>query len=365
MPSYAPSPRDIIHVSALLSRKSLPPELITLIIEEAEYWARITTKRTLPPDEEITAHGNMNENTCILKAKPISAAAADEGHFVSDKRLPVGDGDGDEAAGSSEAPGEGVIARTLDRVVAGVKALAVTAGIGNGGGTDAAISTEGMGSWGRYYSALPATSIPEPRLKHPVRRITWKMRSHDQGWGGEGGADEYENSWTGFRGTATRIKSGDVPEEKVSDPHDSQIDEVGAGSEDKPIEDQTRREDAGGEEEIDFTNRESPPESDTDLQEIWPKGDWCFKDVQIQMNRRANAQWKTHCVVWDYRDDIEEDDPMAVVELSKQGRGQKTGNGSLVRMLWNGDVVRLWSYAFFPGWAIYVQEVEVIIEFAL
>lgn len=316
----------------------------------------------VPPGSEVTARGGSTDNQChLLKTKPISTATADEGHFIQDDSYDDDHDDDDNEAISPEPSGHGSIARPLDQVADGVEALGIDGtGLAGGSGTDAP-ATECMGSRARYYYSLPLRAIPEPRLKSPVRRITWKIRSHDQGWGGEGG-DVYENSWTGFGGTASRARPEGVPEEQVEDLHD---DEVRVESEDMIVEDQARWDNAAGEDGFPVAYGKTSIEHASSQQKIWSQGDCWYKDTQIQANRRANAQWKTHRVIWDYRDSIGEDDPMALERLNKQGRGLETGNGSQVRTLCGGDVVELWSYAFFPGWVNYVRQAECIIEFAL
>ena len=378
-PTYAPSPQDILHVSALLALKSLPPELISLIIEDAEYWARIAT--TYGPlladlDSNIAASGSGTEHCCLLIAKPISTAAAyDAGCYVSNTNPLLDDG-GDRVVESMNSPANsstnsltnsltgGVIARTLDRVKSSAKALVGRTGLASESDGSEASKTQCMGSRARYYSSLPLTSIPEPRLKYPVRRITWRIRSHDQGWGGEGG-DVYENSWTGFRGTVTRMNPETGAEVKTGISNDGEPKKVETTPIAKAVEDQTQWDDASSEDyfEPEWTERCIPIEPKQP--EVWPQGDWCFKDTQIQLNRRADVEWMTHRIVWDYRDDIKENDPRSLGELKRQGRGLQTGDGSQVRALCKGDVVELWSYAFFPGWLNFVREAEFVIEFAL
>lgn len=49
---------------------------------------------------------------------------------------------------------------------------------------------------------------PTPPLVSPVRKIVFKILAHDQGWGGEGGDNEYDNSWTWFEAGLERFEAG-------------------------------------------------------------------------------------------------------------------------------------------------------------
>jgi hypothetical protein len=48
-----------------------------------------------------------------------------------------------------------------------------------------------------YFAKL--AKYPTPRLVNPVRKVVFKIKSHDQGWGGDPDAKgTYKASWTWF-----------------------------------------------------------------------------------------------------------------------------------------------------------------------
>ena len=219
-------------------------------------------------------------------------------------------------------------------------------------------SGSGSGSRAQYYAGLPADCIPEPRGRFPARRITWRIRSHDQGWGGIGG-DTYENSQTGFRGNVLRIRPVERKKREAS----------GNGGEDLRLRGSKEYLSAwkllaeeGSETRADGGIYE---EGDDDEECIWPRGEWDFGPTRIQVNARAERGAREHVIVWDFRDSIDIFDPKAVEMLVKKGRGILTGAGNQVRALQTGDVVELHSYAFFPFWQNFVENAEVRVEFAL
>ena len=71
-----------------------------------------------------------------------------------------------------------------------------------------------------------------------------------------------------------------------------------------------------------------------------------------------------HRVVWDWKDDVSEDDPSAV-GLDAQGRGRKTCDGTFIKSMVRGDCVSIWAWAFFPNWQNRVELAEIEIYFAI
>jgi hypothetical protein len=80
----------------------------------------------------------------------------------------------------------------------------------------------------------------------------------------------------------------------------------------------------------------------------------------IQRNFVGNRTPRTHTVVWSCDDNNPQPD-----ELADIGRGKETGTGEFVRSLKVGDVVNVWAKARFPAWVNYVDEVEVVIYWAV
>ncbi|KAJ3721845.1 hypothetical protein C8R42DRAFT_668598 [Lentinula raphanica] len=72
-------PEDVLTVGELLHRKSLPPELIELIIEEAEYWPRIHSERTndIVVRTRVLAEVGYKAAWCYLLSPPLPALLAE------------------------------------------------------------------------------------------------------------------------------------------------------------------------------------------------------------------------------------------------------------------------------------------------
>lgn len=227
------------------------------------------------------------------------------------------------------------------------------------------------------YSAWAQTS--QPRDAHPCRKIVFRFRSRDQGWGGD-----YKNRGT-YSGSFTWIDVG-RERARVVDENESEL--LGVSIE---LQQQGARREEGSESDVEKMlawNLESvvpPPKIDgapkrsqewLDLGDGAPKrsqewlglGDrsppvelnhpFLPHDMTLQKNRTATNEAKDYTIVWRWDDDVDAESTDGE-ELQEAGRGKATGNGEFVRSLEVGDVVTLWARARFPGWFITVEDVEV------
>ena len=253
---------------------------------------------------------------------------------------------------------------------------------------------------------------PTPRLVSPVRKIVFKILAHDQGWGGEGGDNEYDNSWTWFEAGLERFEAGMIgklsvivsssrelrrltksipvegqPGEAVSLKYDAlrpvypdlgtpeakqagrsrnaeaegfdefvqQLSQLNtnSGNGSGAHAQNTAATDASG-----SGNNEQAPESQYG-HTLQAHPAWC-----VHRNKRANREWQQHIVVWSCDDDIKEDSDGGKA-LAEEGRGRATGNGEFVRNLKLGDVVTLWAKARFGGWANSVKSASIDVYWAV
>lgn len=153
---FEPLPVDVMVVRAMLTRAlNLPPEMLDLIIDHAEYWPHTEscmshTRRQV----RITSSRRGQENVMLLRTPPIGFRQdriADLTSWMSDP--------------SSLQPLEAEL------------------------------------SHGFLKDLKPLST-----LEHPVRKLVFSIRSRDQGWGGEPGhRGTFHGSWTWFEAGLERI----------------------------------------------------------------------------------------------------------------------------------------------------------------
>ncbi|KAF6760630.1 hypothetical protein DFP72DRAFT_76792 [Ephemerocybe angulata] len=180
-----------------------------------------------------------------------------------------------------------------------------------------------------------------PKLPNTIRpkKVTFILRSRDQGWGGDPGVTgTYPGSWTWFeaaifRGldafiedadrTARRVKGSEMPPRSPSDSSETQ----------PPIE---------GAVQIEHPCNGS---------NLW----------MLQRNRRANRGEAQHEITWTSIDDVEtkEDTDEA---LDRSGSG---GGYGFVCSLQPGDRIAVYARAQYPGWVNHVHGVEIQIYYSL
>lgn len=213
------------------------------------------------------------------------------------------------------------------------------------------------------YSAWAQTS--QPRETHPCRKIVFRFRSRDQGWGGD-----YKDRGT-YNGSFTWL---DVGRERARVVEENESERV-EGSTKYPQQDAHPEE--ASESDVEKTlawnlesvvppleRDEAPKRSRTslDLDDRSPTvklhHPFLPHDKTLQKNRTATEEAKDYTIVWRWDDNIDAES-FEAEELEKVGRGKATGNGEFVRSLEVGDVVTLWARARFPGWSITIKDVQV------
>ncbi|RYO80224.1 hypothetical protein DL766_003658 [Monosporascus sp. MC13-8B] len=303
---YEPGPKDISDVKLILEKVgNLPPEVVDIILDHAEYWACTVASvdyRNLPNGHLVIRGSRPAENQFLLRSEPIglsnwSPASPDLWRRESTPRLL-----GPEAEAESEYPR------------ATLEALA---------------------------------DDPVPSLEHPVRKIVFDIVSRDQGWGGErGNHGAYNGSFTWFDAGLERfdrtIKCPDDCPDRQNPNHDERNIPTCAIRPLWPV-----------------SVRSQPDGPARYHHDLHASPEHC-----IQRNRLAARPFQHHHVEWKATDDI---DPRsaAAEELKNAGRGRATGNGEFVRNLKLGDIITVWGRARFGSWTNNIERVEVKVYWAV
>ncbi|KOS16955.1 hypothetical protein ESCO_004925 [Escovopsis weberi] len=144
---FKPSPIDIEVVRAMLIKaRRLPPHVLDMVFDFAEYWAHSTTVlRTLPH----VYGSDVSENSFLLRSYPVGLV---------------------NLGGDEDAVPIKEVSYISSRVT--------------------------LRPLGRRHEAATFARLakyPTPRLMSPVRKVVFSVRSKDQGWGGVD-----STSWTWF-----------------------------------------------------------------------------------------------------------------------------------------------------------------------
>lgn len=253
-----------------------------------------------------------------------------------------------------------------------------------------------LDTWTKY-------SMPRTRLKHPVRKIVFNIKSHDQGWGGNyAHKGTFNGSFTWFDAGIERLHGVDIsalPESvkasqkiikrngRIETPSDSDNEhEFGQMSEASYMLPSsylqfhnlgtTHRalKDWGSLRfDLEPVSPALPPRQEGQSYEAYrisarlkhPFLPSEAPDKTIQVNRTATQTWSEFEVVWRWDDAIDPESEEALEMAKEQGRGRATADGKFVRSLEVGDVVSVWSRARFPGWANIVERIEVKVYWAI
>ena len=227
-------------------------------------------------------------------------------------------------------------------------------------------------------------NYPTPRLPHPVRKIVFSIRSHDQGWAGQTGEGEYRGSYTWFDAGLEKFESdmncklrNYAPCENIS-----QLSIDNDAGEPMCVPD-VRYESVTTEapglpncalRSIQPPLRADAPENAHKLHEhegLGPATIYYYEHpllstekYLIQKNKTASKRSRTYRVTWSYLDDT---DPESIegIALADMGRGSETATGEFVRNLELGDMVTIWGKARFPGWVNVVEKAKVEIFWAV
>ncbi|KAK2018373.1 hypothetical protein LZ32DRAFT_654138 [Colletotrichum eremochloae] len=330
--NYKPTPIDVVVVKIMLEKASkLPPEIMDIIFDEAQYWAHSEASINRPVSalrDALSVVGTTpEENKLLLRCPPIG--------FIDFKKV----GPAFKTAPLPPKPGDG------SPVTEPLRSLTLLEPISS--------PTEMTSEAPREYFA--GSMERPPTLTHPVRKIVFKIRSRDQGWGGGfGDRGTYRGSWSWFEAglekfdkdrkcdgsCKTSAPAQDSQSESVSDNGEPALCTCGLQSIYPPVEEQ-------------------------------PDGHLAYhhymhplENLKIQNNKTAHKEFLDHEVVWSWSDDIHPDSPEAD-RLVEMGRGRGTGTGNFVRSLKLGDVITVWGKARFGGWTNYIESVKVEIYWAV
>ncbi|KAJ0159628.1 hypothetical protein CTA2_9378 [Colletotrichum tanaceti] len=333
--NYKPSPTDVAVVRIMLEKAlKLPPEVMDIIVDEAEYWAHSEAciyRRAASFHDALRVVGTtQDENKLLLRCPPIGFRDYEKvGLAFKTAPLPPKSGDGSP----------------VTEPLRNLTLLEPTSS-----------PTEMVSEAPREY--FTGSMDQPPMLTHPVRKIVFKIRSKDQGWGGTiGDRDSYRGSWSWFEAGLEKFDKDRTCDGscKTSAP--------AANSENAPISPTASE---GDESTLCTCGLQSifPPVEET------PRGHLAYHhsmhpldNLKIQNNKTAHKEFMDHEVVWSWTDDIHPDSPEAD-RLVTIGRGRGTGTGKFVRSLKLGDVVTVWGKARFGGWANCVESVQVEIYWA-
>ncbi|KAG5915784.1 hypothetical protein E4U42_007909 [Claviceps africana] len=316
---YRPTPVDIIVAHIMLTRSlKLPPELVDSIFDMAEYWAHSINVIDYPAQQQ--------------RELRIMGSSRTENKFLVSSLTII---DGQESLSNEPAYD------TLDATPLPHK-------------TDCDPS---------YFSKL--AMYPTPRLLNPARKIVFKIKSHDQGWGGPlEKRGTFEASWTWFEAGLERFDpeatchgystfdGASIPALPVCGlrPIQPEIAPVRSNAgHDKPTE----------QNQADSVEPDPAEDVYTYIHPLQGRPEW-----QIQCNKTATRDWQEHKITWSYLDDVKSDSDEGKA-LETRGRGRATGDGSFVRNLRMGDVITVWGKARFPGWVNSIERVEIEVYWAV
>ncbi|EDR00465.1 uncharacterized protein LACBIDRAFT_313370 [Laccaria bicolor S238N-H82] len=163
---------------------------------------------------------------------------------------------------------------------------------------------------------IPEWSDSNLKVVRKVRKVVFRIWSHDQGWGGDDGlVGNYEGSWTWFEAAIWR---GEEQPFLVHRPESSNL-------------------------SVPATHQD---DLNPDTSKVW----------HLQSNIRASAKEAFHEVVWT---DVED---WTVNSWGETGSGDGRG---FVRLLQPGDKIAVIARARYPGWVNHVRRVEVEIFYSL
>lgn len=203
------------------------------------------------------------------------------------------------------------------------------------------------------------TDRSQTRGETPCRKITFTLRSSDQGWGGHPAQrGTYEGSYSWF----------DVGKEQIEIVDKDKVDPRQYSTSGHP---QCELGDAENGEEIRghfFCILRPLDPVVVDVPSAGPQQAYAHPllppSTKLQLNVTAQRLTKEHVITWSYQDDIQPDS-LEGDHLEKVGRGRASGNGEYVRNLRVGDIITVWARARFPGWQNNVEHVRIDVYWAV
>ncbi|KXJ93876.1 hypothetical protein Micbo1qcDRAFT_201819 [Microdochium bolleyi] len=365
---FYPTLDQVKEAKVILADKRLPPEIVNMIMDKAEYWASTKTAvnfrdlgmRVL----SISGGYPQGENRFLLRSHPIGltkwrlpASEAPESGPWSEEAKPKVVANDDDVRDSLRA--EDLHGSQAEQ--AAPSSLSTTKPVESK--ATLAIATQKQTDHSKDTLEM-FTDLSRPTLGNPVRKIVFDIVSGDQGHAplGPGMRKDapYDGSNTWFDAGVDRfdktlqesIVPGDTDETEPG--HDlsvlspDMIRPVWPLSKVNDTEDEDRSRVRGR-----VINEEPGPYSYVHALHPDPQH-------AIQRNRRAQREMQHHHVEWTWLDSsITGDEDVGFVGHNPGG------NGDFVRSLRLGDMVTVWGRARYRGWNNNVQRVEVRVFYAV
>ncbi|KAL6817315.1 hypothetical protein J3E69DRAFT_345158 [Trichoderma sp. SZMC 28015] len=296
---FEPTLSDVLVVRAMLSQAVILPELVGTILDYAEYWARSSAKAqpsfSIHAEQFGDGEFDFQGSAFLLRSFPIGLT-----HAVI----------GDEDGGSSRR----------DYQTEAIAALPV----------------EEEYDRKFFQQLIRNTSIHS----NPVRKIVFRIRSHDQGWTTDERTGPFIDAKTWFE---VGLEKFDASHECERCPDIKKLPICKLRVvEPKPKYSVSHNGVLG------YHYEHSP----------W-KG-----PREILRNKVASREWTTYEVTWTCWDVVAPGSKEAQ-QAMEEGKGQLDGDGQFVRNLKMGDVVTVWGRAMHRGWVNVVDTVEINVYWAL
>ncbi|ETS04719.1 hypothetical protein M419DRAFT_73431 [Trichoderma reesei RUT C-30] len=305
---FQPSLGDVLVVRSMLAQAVILPELVGTILDYAEYWVRSCSKAQL--DESIHAiwssDGYYQGSKFLLRSFPVGLTE-NAIHREEDEDEYISNGRSYETATIPPIP----IGKACDR---------------------------------EYFQSLIRNPPTQP---HPVRKIVFRIVSHDQGWTSD------DQSPGPFIVARTWFDAGI---ERFDASHSCKFHNHSEECEDmrklplcklRTIEPEI------------VTVTSDDGQSDNQYAKTPYQG-----PREIQRNKMADGNFQTYVTTWTCWDVYAPDSEEARRKM-EEGKGRMNGDGSFVRSLGLGDVVTVWGRALYAGWVNVVESVEIEIYWAL
>ncbi|KAI1408241.1 hypothetical protein F5Y13DRAFT_172908 [Hypoxylon sp. FL1857] len=300
--SYEARPDDIVEVKRILSKaRNLPPELVDIILDYAEYWACSATV--------IDYTNHPRNHISILGARP-----GQDQFLVRTEPLGL----------TKWSPSS----QDLWRVESAPKQLE------------------------REYTQSDLERLiegPISTLEHPFRKVVFDIVSCDQGWSSDRqNHGTYRGSFTWFDAGLERFDKDnncppECPDRRTSDNSSETTDIPTCAI--RPVWPRVVPNE-GGASGMRY-HHELLPDS----------------NHLIQRNLHAEKNFQHHHVEWSWEDDVDPES-LAAETSEENGRGTGTGNGEFVKNLRYGDIITVWGRSRFPGWSNNVQRCEIKVYWA-
>ncbi|RGP67921.1 hypothetical protein FSPOR_5582 [Fusarium sporotrichioides] len=302
------TPVDVVIARIMLTKgKKLPPDVVDMIFDFAEYWAHSSNEVDfkLQHQSPLTVNGGSPlQNKFVLRSYPV---------------------------GLTGLQGRQALAEILAYDM-----------------TEAKPQKLEKEHETAYFAGL--ANYPTPKLQYPVRKVVFSIRSHDQGWCQEPeNRKTYNGAWTWFEAGLEKFDA-----EQTCDPlctYDVRY--KSNTSEAVPLPVCALRP----------LYPEIEPISDEKMgysHPLQPQDKWV-----IQHNKTAHRTWQDHVVTWTWQDDIKPESEAAEKMRRETGRGRDTADGSFVRNLKMGDVITVWAKARFTSWVNHVESVKIDVYWAV